>query len=711
MATRNLIQVRRGYSMEATVQIGDYLIDNSSKWNCNSVLQEGEIGYEIDTGRFKIGKLNNAGNVIGWCDLDYAGGGGNFVISSGLGYIPNTSGDDTLYSILSNDTNDTNITIDLANLSDIISGASGTYYKLGLANNLTNINNITISGSLLANDATFNSDVRISGNLYVSGDSISFDAATIVLQTLDVADSGDFGNALTVGGVHVSLSGHQHPYTDITNFCSGVADCVNTQLVGGSGISLIYNDSNPSNTTLTVALSGSALNLHSLTDTGLIVKKSDGTFVGRSLSSGNNISISNNSGIDGSPIIGLVSAVTGLSSLSVDNLTLDGNTISSTDNDGNIVLSPNGTGEVDISKVDIDSGTIDGTTIGGGTAAAGTFTSLTVNNSGSISGDLIVEGNLTVNGTSVVANVSTMEVEDPILTLGVASGNIITNDAYDRGLALKFANRTAFMGYDSDANEFVLLGSGVTPDNGNTYESGTYGDLHIKDLDAANIDGTTITASTKFSGPGTDLTGTASSLTAGKATNLDGGAIGEIPYQTASGTTTFLNLGTSGQFLRVNDGVSAPYWDTVNYAEIGNLPTIGTGLLTIGTNTGAGLSVSATPTFSANENSPKTITISSNATSENTASTIVFRDSNKNFSAGTITADLSGTATNALNIEVDPATTGIYELVFVSGTNGNLKSHANSNLRFDAFNDILLGDDGTVPTTKIQYFIIDGGTP
>jgi len=46
---------------------------------------------------------------------------------------------------------------------------------------------------------------------------------------------------------------------------------------------------------------------------------------------------------------------------------------------GNIALTPNGTGEVDISKVDIDSGTIDATVIGGATRAAGSFTTLDAN--------------------------------------------------------------------------------------------------------------------------------------------------------------------------------------------------------------------------------------------------------------------------------------------------------------------------------------------
>ena len=62
--------------------------------------------------------------------------------------------------------------------------------------------------------------------------------------------------------------------------------------------------------------------------------------------------------------------------LDVDNININGNAIISTDSNGNIDLTPNGTGEVNISKVDIDSGAIDNTTIGASTAAAGTFTAI-----------------------------------------------------------------------------------------------------------------------------------------------------------------------------------------------------------------------------------------------------------------------------------------------------------------------------------------------
>lgn len=77
--------------------------------------------------------------------------------------------------------------------------------------------------------------------------------------------------------------------------------------------------------------------------------------------------------IDGGPIgtegvvyggAGIATALKlGTSSASVDNIKIDGNTISSTDPNGNINLTPNGTGEVAIPKVNITGGVMTGGTI------------------------------------------------------------------------------------------------------------------------------------------------------------------------------------------------------------------------------------------------------------------------------------------------------------------------------------------------------------
>jgi hypothetical protein len=79
---------------------------------------------------------------------------------------------------------------------------------------------------------------------------------------------------------------------------------------------------------------------------------------------------------------------------------------------------------------------------------------------------------------------------------------------------------------------------------------------------------TGVLTSTSFSGAGTGLTGTASSLSIGgnaatatsatTATNLAGGANGSVPYQTGSGATTFLAAGTNGYVMTLASGV--PTW-------------------------------------------------------------------------------------------------------------------------------------------------------
>jgi hypothetical protein len=56
---------------------------------------------------------------------------------------------------------------------------------------------------------------------------------------------------------------------------------------------------------------------------------------------------------------------------------------------GNIDLTPNGTGEVNIPKVDIDAGTVDGVTIGGASAGAATFTNLTASGTVTFSGSVL----------------------------------------------------------------------------------------------------------------------------------------------------------------------------------------------------------------------------------------------------------------------------------------------------------------------------------
>jgi hypothetical protein len=114
------------------------------------------------------------------------------------------------------------------------------------------------------------------------------------------------------------------------------------------------------------------------------------------------------------------------------------------------------------------------------------------------------------------------------------------------------------------------------------------------------------------------------------ATNLPGGGLGAIPYQTAANTTAMLGLGVSGTVLTAQAGGLA--WQAIAQEALTN----GSYLNMINTTTSGSLSVF-------NGNLP--VTISVDAASTNTASKIVARDASGNFAAGTITANLVGSVT------------------------------------------------------------------
>jgi hypothetical protein len=90
----------------------------------------------------------------------------------------------------------------------------------------------------------------------------------------------------------------------------------------------------------------------------------------------------------------------GTGSASVDNLQLDGNTIVSTNTNGDINLTPNGTGTVVVSKADIQSGTIttNNATITGGAISNVTFTG-TFSGITSIESDTFTTSNVTTGVT------------------------------------------------------------------------------------------------------------------------------------------------------------------------------------------------------------------------------------------------------------------------------------------------------------------------
>ena len=127
-------------------------------------------------------------------------------------------------------------------------------------------------------------------------------------------------------------------------------------------------------------------------------------------------------------------------------------------------------------------------------------------------------------------------------------------------------------------------------------------------------------------------------------------------------TSSLTSVGTLGS-LSVGNVNSSGIITATTF--VGNL----TNTLTLAT---SGTGLSGSTTF--NNSAASTFTVASNATNANTVSTIVARDASGNFSAGTITASLTGTATSTTNI---PNLTGAITSV---NTATSLGSFSSSNL-------------------------------
>jgi len=171
--------------------------------------------------------------------------------------------------------------------------------------------------------------------------------------------------------------------------------------------------------------------------------------------------------------------------LGVTEISNTASTITGLVTNGDITLTPNGTGDVAIPKINVAAGEIDGTTIGANSAAAGTFTNLTVNTDvnitdsggdGTIDGVIIggttaaagtftsvtttgnatIGGNLTVQGTTTTIDSTTLVVEDPLIQLAKNNSGGAAN-IFDQGL---FFNRgsldnVSFL-WDESADEFAF---------------------------------------------------------------------------------------------------------------------------------------------------------------------------------------------------------------------------------------------------------------
>ena len=211
------------------------------------------------------------------------------------------------------------------------------------------------------------------------------------------------------------------------------------------------------------------------------------------------------------------------------------------------------------SSVAITGGSIDGTTVGATTATTvrGTTITATTQFSGPGTGLTGTATSLNIGGNAATAT-----------SAGSVTNSLTFNNSGTGG-----ASGSTFNGGSTLTVSYNTIGA---PKADGTGASGTWG-INISGNAATVTNGVYTTGS--YSNPswitsilGSIVSGAVASATlAASATNIAGGAAGSLPYQSASGTTTFLALGTTNYVLTA--GASAPQYVAQSTLSVGSATT------------------------------------------------------------------------------------------------------------------------------------------
>jgi hypothetical protein len=213
---------------------------------------------------------------------------------------------------------------------------------------------------------------------------------------------------------------------------------------------------------------------------------------------------------------------------------------------------------------------------------------------------------------------------------------------------------------------------------------GTLLDLTVTNTITGSINGNAATATTA-----------GSATTATTATNLAGGGVGSVPYQSGAGATFMLAAGANGQVLTLASG--APSWAT---------PTVGTVTSVGGTGTVSGITLSGTVTTSGNLTLGGTLDLSSPPTIGNTTpntgrfTTLTVEDNTTLGSSNSDTINFVG----RVNSDFDPATDNTYDLGRVGHEWRNLYIDGTANI------DSLVADTADINAGTIDNTAIGAST-
>lgn len=252
---------------------------------------------------------------------------GSGLISSATGITPSA-----LFSIYSTTSGTTLFNVEGTNgsLFSVVDSLSGTLMSVNNNAGLPVLEVFSddkiVGGRFNQNDWVITSSGNVglgtaspSGKLHVVGSGIFASGLNIANQTASTIASFDSNKNV------VSLSTSTYPSLTELSYVKGVTSDIQTQLNGKSNTGHTHTSSDITN--FNSSVSGLLPTIANSGDNRLLT--STGTTTG--------INAESNATFDGSTL-----AISG--ALTVDNLSIDGNTISSTNTDGNIIIKPNGAG-------------------------------------------------------------------------------------------------------------------------------------------------------------------------------------------------------------------------------------------------------------------------------------------------------------------------------------------------------------------------------
>ena len=165
-----------------------------------------------------------------------------------------------------------------------------------------------------------------------------------------------------------------------------------------------------------------------------------------------------------------------------------------------------------------------------------------------VTGDVIVDGDLMVSGTTTTVNSTTVTIDDPVFTLGGDTAPS-ADDNKDRGIEFRYHDGTSaklgFFGYDDSSREFTAY---VDATNNDEVFSGTLAAAKFGSVEASII-------TTAISLGGTSITSTAAELNI-----LDGVTASAAELNKTDGLTA------STTELNIMDGVTATTAE-LNYVD------------------------------------------------------------------------------------------------------------------------------------------------